>query len=125
MKSTKDIVAMSQQLSSEDYVHCTLMNLFKPAKPTDTGFKPSAVPSIVQHGHKKSLKLARKRETHSSSHQVPKTVKNLTVVNVPLDVFSVPKDKAKLRQTKRMSCLEVSSNNSVHNVQDKICIALP
>ena len=72
---------------SDKSVHSTLMKLFKPKMDT-TGFNPSAIASKISQGQKKSLKLARKRDTPQT-----KGLKPITVVLLSPETYTVPKDK--------------------------------
>ena len=83
------------------------MKLFKPKMDTNN-FNPSAIANKIHHGHKKSLKLARKQDP-------PKTkgLKSITVVLLSPETYTVPKDKKKLREESRMCCCSFSTDDSV------------
>ena len=104
---------------SDTSVHSTLMKLFKPKMDT-TNFNPSSIANKVHHGHKKSLKLARKQDP-------PKTrgLKPITVVLLSPETYTVPKDKKKLREESRMCCCSFSTDDSVIVVNEKIISAFP
>ena len=127
--------AVAESLS-HGATHSKLMEVFRRSAPTTglsqthiTGstsqtstFSPSALPSKVLHGQKKSLKLARK-----STSVIVRECKPITVTLLPSNTYSVPKEKEKkqLRDKGHVNCCYLSKEDTIDEVRLKLVKAFP